>query len=855
MHVRSLLLVAALAPLSSSALAQQKRVYIANDDHTDYFWTADDVAYRAAFLNMLDFYVAQADTSIANGAPSDHQGRFAADGSYWLWEYERNRTPAQFQHLMDRIASGHLSAPMTALVSCYGGCPAEAVLRGMYYAGDLERRFDMRFKLAVAMEDQTLPWGLASLWAGSGARWSWKGICGCVSQTPNAATREHEAYWYTGPDGQRVLMKWNSMLSPNNNQGIGGYAECRDVTATVNYVTSEAGFLARWPYLAIGAFGKGWDDLQTLTNEFMTLAPTLTNANRRVIVSNEEDFFADFEASYGASLPSVAYTYGNEWELYCASMAEVSARVKRDVERLRSAEALAAVERWYDPGFALSLDAQRDQAHMNLGLYWEHDWTADGPVPRTVRAQFQRNLGNQIHAYVDALETAGRVALGARIRGGGVGTRFYAFNPLSWTRSDAADFIWPSGGPVHVVDVTTGLETPSQLVVVDGRTYVRVWAENVPSLGYKVFEVLTGAGQTFTDAATVTSNVLENARYRVTLDARGAISSLIDKAQGNREFAATASATRLNDLGGTGGTISVENSGPVSVTLKTVTTAGLAHTTRVTLLRGGERIDVRNDITQNFSAVTHWDWRWNLTSPVVDHEEVGALARAKLRTQGGSYATTSARYDYITLNHFADVSGTDGAGATLSNADCYYAKLGTSTPGFLDTTTPLIRVLAGGQVDGTNLGIQNQNGDSLFLQRFAVRTFTARNPTAAMRFALEHQNPLFTGAVSGSAPRLPADRLSFVRVSNPDVLVWSLKPHEDGARAGTVVRLWNLSSAPQTARVRFQPAEVTAARRTTHLETDLGPALVDDHRLEVTLPQQGLGTWAVDFVRAAHGLQ
>ncbi len=852
MQLRSLFFVL----LSASVVdAQQKRVYIANDDHTDYFWTADDVAYRAAFLNMLDFYVAQADASIAGGTPADFQGRFACDGSYWLWEYEHNRSAAQFQHLMQRVESGHISAPMTALVSCYGGCPVEAVLRGMYYAGHLERRFGLRFNLAVAMEDQTLPWGLASLWAGSGARWSWKGICGCVSQVPSAATREHDAYWYTGPDGQRILMKWNSMLSPSNNQGMGGYAECRNVTTTVNYVTSDAGFLSRWPYLAIGCFGKGWDDLQTLTNEFTTLAPTLSNVSRRVIVSNEEDFFADFEASYGAFLPTVAYSYGNEWELYCASMAEVSARVKRDVERLRTAEALEAVERWFDPSFALALNAQRDQAGINLGLYWEHDWTADGPVPRATRAQFQRNLGNQIHAYVEQLTAAARTALGARIASGGSGTRFYAFNPLSWTRSDAADFVWSSGGPVHAIDVTTGLEAPSQLVSIDGVTYLRVWAENVPSLGYKVFEVQPGSGQLFSDAATVAGNVLENAHYRVTLDPRGALASLIDKTQANREFAATASATRLNDLGGSGGTISIENPGPVSVTLKTVTSAGLSHTTRVTLYRAGERVDVRNDITQNFSAVTHWDWRWNLVAPVVDYEEVGALARAKLRTQGGSYATTSARYDYITLNHFADISGSDGAGATLSNADCYYAKLGASTTSALDTTTPLVRVLAGGQVDGTNLGIQNQSGDSAFLQRFAVRTWTARDQVGAMRFALEHQNPLATGVVTGSAARLPPDRLSFVSVSNPNVLVWSLKPHEDGARSGTVVRLWNVSNSPQTARVRLQPQNITAARRTTHLETDLGPANVSDFRLEATLPQQGLGTYAVQLLRPAHGPQ
>ena len=41
----------------------------------------------------------------------------------------------------------------------------------------------MRFPLVAAMENQTLPGGLASLWAGAGARYSWRGVCGCASRT------------------------------------------------------------------------------------------------------------------------------------------------------------------------------------------------------------------------------------------------------------------------------------------------------------------------------------------------------------------------------------------------------------------------------------------------------------------------------------------------------------------------------------------------------------------------------------------------------------------------------------------------------------------------------------------------
>lgn len=216
--------------LTDSAIAQSRRIYLANDDHTDYLWTADEQTYRRVFQEMIDYYLDLADATDAQPAP--YQSRFNCDGSYWLWVYEKQRTLAEFQRVVDRLKSGHLSAPMTTLVSCYGGQPAEAVLRGMYYAGRLERRHGLRFPLAVAMENQTLPLGLASLWSGSGARYSWRGVCACASKVPSATLRErpNEIYWYTGHDGGRVLMKWHS-LAPSGNRSIGGYAEAFDPVA------------------------------------------------------------------------------------------------------------------------------------------------------------------------------------------------------------------------------------------------------------------------------------------------------------------------------------------------------------------------------------------------------------------------------------------------------------------------------------------------------------------------------------------------------------------------------------------------------------------------------------------------
>ena len=72
-----------------------------------------------------------------------------------------------------------------------------------------------------------------------------------------------------------------------------------------------------------------------------------------------------------------------------------------------------------------------------------------------------------------------------------------------------------------------------------------------------------------------------------------------------------------------------------------------------------------------------WRFGFNITSPDVWHEEVGAIIRARLTTAGGHYSPRNARYDWLTLNRFADMSG-GGVGVTLANADCYYMQWATA---------------------------------------------------------------------------------------------------------------------------------------------------------------------------------
>lgn len=816
----------------------QKRLYIANDDHTDYMWTADEAKYDSAFVQMLDFYLHQIDSTARrpgkNNAP-DFQARFNCDGSAWLRAYQKYRSPAQFNLLISAIKSGHISSPLNALVSTYGAQPTEAVLRGMYYAGSLERAYNLRFTLAQAMENNTIPLGLASLWAGSGVKYGYKGIGGYGSQMTYEyrQNRRKQLYYYKGLDGSSVLTKWYD-YNEKKNGAFGGYAECRlypkkrtvSQTVEIEQVIDKLDAYTNtktYPFNIAAAFGYGWDDLTTfVSNPFIDAAKNKTNETRKVRVSNEVDFFEDVKKTY-PNLPSESLSYGNEWDIYCASMNETTAKVRRSVEKLRTAEALTSIVSLKNKQFGSNLTESKQKAWESLGFYWEHNWTADGPVTRNIRANWQNKLQKNLTNYVDSLFLLSSNELSKQLKKS-LNPRFYVFNPLSWTRNDVADVVYEGDFPVKVIDVSTREEVDMQLITKENKKYLRIWATNLPSVGYKIYEIQKGSSKKKSNQLSAAGDQISNQFYKIKFSPSGAITEIIDRKANNKQV--VLDGKTLNDLGIKNlqeGTMTVENSGSVSATLKAVSKDPILHTVRLTLFANSSRIQIEDSIQANFKDVKTWDFAFNLKNQTTRHEEVGAILTVKKETRGGHYSSQQARLDWQTFNHFADMSE-ENYGITLSNQDCSFFKLGESKVDSLWENSTELHALAGGQVDKKledkgMMGIFNQNGQKTFFYNFALTTHqNSFDLTSAMKFSLEHQNPLTTGLIEGKNGDTQ-NSFSLLSINNPKVLLWSVKPSEEGIEKGLITRYWNMDSKPVSPIITLSKP-INLAWQTSHIETN-----------------------------------
>jgi alpha-mannosidase len=818
-----LLLAAVMAGLvPGSAVAHD--VYLMNSNHTDYNWNATAAEYEAAMLADLDYYLLQIAGTAGN--PPVEQARYVPDCWWWLHLYQEHRSPAQFQQLLDAIRSGHITIPLNPFVTLYGALPTEAAIRAGYYPGRIAREFGLGFPLAEYRENATMPWGLASIWGGSDVRFSWKGICGCVQTAPLRI--DDELFWWQGPDGKELLVKWYNLIGDNRDWG--GYSEARrnlndPARIDLNIARTET----RMPGIPLtGLFDAGWDNVSWQTTAFVDSAQAYNDlgTGNTAIVSNGLDFFEALVSSGVADgLNTLRGGWGSDWDMWPASLAERTSRARRALERMRTAEALAVWAQRHDPDFWPPVRASLEQGLFSAWKYFEHGWNVSGDGPTLAQMQDDKET------WTSELEIAVDEAIGAADTALSVlfstpeEDRLAVFNPLAFARTDVAEVEVGGPGPYVVTDLVTGLEVPAQVVERGGAQFLQLIASEVPSLGYKVFSYEVGTPGSFPAAATVTpaTRTIGNALYRVRLGDRGQIVEAVHKAPA--PDVQLAGASGLNDFGtGTIQSAAAENVGPVSATLR-VALVSPARTVRVTLYAGVDRIELEDTITQNVSGFRTYSFHANLPGAEIRFEEVGAIARPGLVTQGGDYLPGT-RASRMTLNHFAAFSRPNYH-LVMSNWDAYAMKVNDSTDSSFDLSGDAVHVVVMEQAFGA--GTPDQAGDSFFLNRFALRGVEgAFDAAEAMRTALAHQNPLHVILLRHNQDGpLEMPSASLLTVDADNVVVTAFKPAED-AFQGYVVRLWELGGAPTVVEVDGSAMGILKAWRSSLIETDTGPAPTAD---------------------------
>jgi alpha-mannosidase len=197
------------------------------------------------------------------------------------------------------------------------------------------------------------------------------------------------------------------------------------------------------------------------------------------------------------------------------------------------------------------------------------------------------------------------------------GVPLVIYNPLAMGRRDAVEatvhFEKQRPNAVRVFDPTSNREVPSQVISADGDAMKILVLAEVPSVGFKVFDVRPAdAPSAIKGSLAVTERSLENARYRVKLDVNGDVASIVDKEIGVELLKAPARLELLNDRSEewpaweiqwktvskpprayvTGSQVRVVEKGAVRVALEVTRSAeGSTFVQRINLTEGGDRLE------------------------------------------------------------------------------------------------------------------------------------------------------------------------------------------------------------------------------------------------------------------------
>jgi len=783
------------------------------------------------------------------------------------WEVEQllALAPEAAPRLFELCRQGRIGISAAYANMLTGLMGTEQSCRLSYLAQRLRQEQGLTLESASMTDVPSHAWWVPSVLADSGVRYL---AIGCNDARGAFASGNplRPPLWWEGPDGRKVLFLFT-----------GGYAQASGLGLFESLETAEArvpDWLGQWsepgyPYELVMAYGGVGDNQTVSYDEAMRLAGTVRAWNERyesprLVLATTTDFFRDFGARYGESLPTARGDAGAYWEDGAGSSALETALNRESHEWLCTAEKLHAWLGLMDPQRAYPAEELNQVLRGSL-LYDEHTWGAYNsitePTATFVLDQWTIKAGfaTEAHATAADLVTAGLQGLvqnAGRLPQGGL----LVYNPLSWTRTEVV-YVATDGKPFAVTDPATGKAVPQQLVERQGRRELAFLAADVPGLGYRRFAKTPLEAWPALPAMTRATAAVDIAAgpYRLRLaPERGGVVGLVDSATG-RDLIDASSPFALGqwiyDLGGT-----APNR---EVLAKRTPAAGTetAYTTDAPVL-GQARMTV--DLAPLGPAELILTW-----SPLVPGLGVEVATQKRettdpesifvafpLAVPGGTvrYETGFALAqveadqlpngcrDWYAVNHIVDIAG-EQFGVTWASREAFLVEFGDIQTGRWLRQLPLANQTLFANVMN-NLWFTNykasQGGDLRF--RFALLPRAgAFDRAGAIRFGHATANPLLVSELpTGPASGVTADVTpGFLSLADSGAMVLTVKRAEHGE--GLIVRLQELSGTAREC-VLTLPRPIRQAELCSLVEEPRERLAATGATCRVPLPAGGLAT-------------
>ncbi|HEX6730546.1 MAG TPA: glycoside hydrolase family 38 C-terminal domain-containing protein, partial [Pyrinomonadaceae bacterium] len=500
-----------------------------------------------------------------------------------------------------------------------------------------------------------------------------------------------------------------------------------------------------------------------------------------------------------------------------------------------------------------------------LRVLWHqfHDDLTGTSIPQAYQFSWNDELvsSNQFTGVLTSSTSAVANLLDTQV----AGVPLIVYNPLSFARRDlveaTVDFGAKAPTAITVIDGVTKRDVPVQILAQDGNQAKILFLADVPSIGFKVFEVRSGASQqSASSLLSVTRSSLENARYAVKVDVNGDLSSVIDKETGRELLSAPVRLEMRDDpspdkpawriLWDTVKSepreyvstpeVRVVEQGPVRVAVEiTRKAAGSTIVQRVMLAMEGDRIDVENLI----------DWKSPNTLLKASFPFTASNPKAVYDLGLGTIERGNNHPDHyeVPAQKWADVTDSNG---TFGVAVLNDGKYGWDKPADNVLRLTLLHTPKPGAWPRPFYQAGQDLGHHRFTYSIAGHRGNWRWGKVPLRAAalnqplLPFQSPQHRGVLGRSFSLASVERMSKPRLSDTSghVVIQALKKAEDSPEI--VVRLQELYGRPAKARISFA-AKVLFAREINAAEEPIRSLTVDNGGVSVDLKPYQPRTFAV----------
>ena len=457
--------------------------------------------------------------------------RYNIDGEWNLEQFMKTRTPVEQQRAITAIQKHEIFVPAQYANLLTGFPTAETLIRSLYASANFSREHGTSFDYANMTDVPSYSWSYASVLASAGIKYFLAGSNNHRAPVlRQGSLHEQSPFYWEGPDGKKVLF-WYSR-SYSGMQRLFGTPP--HLSAGYDMVPLFLQMYKRPSYRADAAilYGSQGDNTD-LYPQHAELAKKWNSiyAYPRLQYSSFPDALKNVARQFGNDISTVRGDGGPYWELGIGSDAYYAALERNNESRAPSAEKLATLTSLVNPRLAAD-KTDLDRMWTDMVLMDEHTWDSNDSVtdPTSTEAVRQLAFKDSFAVKAKALAdfvTRNSMASVADSISAGSGS-LIVFNTLNWTRDGVVSLDIDNGN--EIVDRSTGKVIPFE-VLRDGNMFrhVRFTAQNVPAVGYKVFE-LRKAAQPAPSPEAPQSTVLENSYYRVELDPEsGAVRSIYDK--------------------------------------------------------------------------------------------------------------------------------------------------------------------------------------------------------------------------------------------------------------------------------------------------------------------------------------